>query len=439
MIYTDRLAVVNPTTPTISLVMAEVVIPALPEADGLPVEWQNQVPVVSGSTNYWTGVGAPLFAKAYTDSDFLDLFAVKIMAVGNHDYCIREAGTIPGTSFSFNAINGYYSQAYAGMNEEDGSDDDHRLMHSVIQPLGPATGGVTTGISLSSVVAEDVDFGAGTNVASYLHFMWTGPAIGSSIASPKGLFCFALRNADSTLNQVGAVRFDGTTHTVVGLFNLSDTDYNDNAGICAVITDTSHYILTSVEDAPNTLFTVVLAITEEQAFPATVFDIYRPGFDDPALPATYRLLALGAVNGDSLYEHYVLNACGTELGFLITYIEADGPVYKPPKFLLVAKDWTTFQWITITGDATTDTILAQAQTQKIGLTYSDGVYSLLGGTSDAPLLVQTTGGSGGDALVGTVLRCDDGIWNVTAVDGNRMTLDLREPPRRIIRELEDEK
>lgn len=390
--YSLKQAVAH-ATPTITVDLARVIIPPPPEAQNMPdsawppswLEWRSYGPGNRGSMNLWA-------EGYYSSEDATEFTGIKLMAVGDHDHCLRTIGTAETGFYGHFSNPGYHHETFFGqfIDSVAGTTAD---VGYLFQAIGPASGGESTAGTLGAIQTDTLDFGVGYTLGDIgaLSSRGTIQAQDSTVADPAAL---ALYNLDATVSTGCAVKITESGISLVGLFECSAAD--QNVYIEAGISDaTAINLLAQIYtiDEPARL---CLVTTEEQAFPADTFTIERVGFDAADLPDELTPTG-GAVPSGDPYDFYFMHMCGTELGWVLSYLERTGEEYNP-KFLLVSRDWATFQRITTTGDATHDAIIAQASGItdlfsgdyfKIGLTYGGGLWSLLGGSVSAPLLVQS--------------------------------------------------
>lgn len=429
MAYTSKLAVINPTTPEIDLYLTEVVIPEVPitmigqnSATTVP-SWQNSNLEPGGvvPTTVSISDGAVLTTFAYTSDTAIE--GIRAFGVGARDHGIRSAGTI--AEFTTGTFCTYIGQTFMGVQIDAGATSTTAEITSIVQTLGDFSGGEHGLVSLNATNTDTHDFGfdldnIGGGDFQYVAWTWAAPSAASTTNDPEALFVFSANLTQTSgpglLGQctVGALKLtaDGTL-SQIGLFQYDDQYYNEDCAILAHVGDgTQHYFvadaIANIDDvlevgAPDSI-DCVLATCQEQAWPPTAYTVEHIGFDDPDLPTfleslIYSYEEIGGGNEDPRFFGYHL--CGCSLGFILSYSAWNGSTQWEPKFLLISKDWATFQRLNITGDVVCDAILAQGiytdypandyTLSMINLTYDDTTarWSLLGGSLAEPLLVQS--------------------------------------------------
>ena len=394
MAYPDRLATLNATAPTISLTMAQLAIPALPENQNnnpLPHWLDSKIGLgVPGAEAQFNNGDSILWAQAYYNGPPYDTAAgVKVMGVSAGDYAVRVGGVAdPDNGYSFFSNNAFHHETYFGLTLISNSNTTPDIQFAQ-QHLGPLTGGIAasgsfSGVLTGSITLDSADYSDNANP------IFSMPAQASALATPSALCAFVSHDASEDQNyRIFAVKIAASAVSLVGLYNLAPQEYNGS--IKAAICDGSGVTLVSdIEFAFDD--DICLIETSEQAYPATTFAIHHIGFSgDPDLPTYMESLFYGLVPSPDLIGYHI---SGTPLGWVLSYGDKEGGSSYIPKFLLISRDWTSYQRIIISGDAATAAILAQgtaplAPEIRINLTNDGAVWSLLGGTVSGPLLVQS--------------------------------------------------
>lgn len=500
MTRATKTAVINPTTPTITVEVSGVICAAI------PAESSTSDPSIPNDCPQWAGGHIHIKLKR-------DGIARPSRTYSNYPTFYTSAYSTEGLLNNYVGVKAYSFSA-----------GDNPIF--------------TGGVSESSAALLQPQNLRPFGIYNYYTTHGIIPSARSSLADPEGMILVsrdvnvydeAYSGGYKKIYQWAGWKFKpGVAPELVGLFTGSQFDpaplsAQDSAGRGyrfwgGIASDDYYYILRNSDDnlyPSNT--TPVLSIVTETTFPADFSHglHYNCNFSDANLPVDAGELFNFYQTLNSTSQSYLIIACHpTELGFLISYKEEIAGSWYP-KFLLVDKDWLTFQWVTFTaGNTLAGDIIAQStlnpyatsstwdRTSAVSAFYKNGIWYLLGGSNTTPIVatnipddygIVTIGSTLDDEqgffyhspysdepitglidgaffgcidvpffntdipddctdlvvvaqrfnsetlLVGIILRCDDGIWRVTAVsdDNKTMTLELLEAPKRLIHETND--
>lgn len=424
MALPDRLATIHPTEPTLTIQLWGKTYPAIQELQGnsgCPVffcgSYNNSGWIDSWLATYVHSNMPLVFAQSYPATDSLETFenfgGFTVYGYKQDDYAIRPFGTItPGYSgFNFTS-NTFHTDAfidgcYFGMRSYTFAgdpwvvspiEDQYFGIQLMVQETGDFTGGTYSSAAANSILTRTVNVDQGENVLTCTATI-VSPSIASTAADPEALV-WAFPSLDSGVRQMFGIKIDaaGTVTSPIALLPESASNV-EFAGVAAVCRDaTSYHAILDAIDTSIPANVLAYAEVQESTYGSEIYSAYRPGFDDPDLP-TY-LEDLPFVPYTEAGRLFI-SCYGTDLGFLITYKVLNGATWEP-KYLLVAKDWSTFQWVEIEPQNTVaENIVAQSlggnhKDYHVSLHYHDGSYYQIGGTTNEPWVASSTEVVGGD-------------------------------------------
>lgn len=418
----------------ISLSMAKLIdLPAIPDnqnryasyANYTPIFFSGQTPLFSLDAYSISSNMPTLWSESYSTAG--PVFAANlVMGVSTGAYAIRQGGpntAIASDNTGYYQEQGYIDGLYLGHNHAfrtaGNALDGYQYYVDLKferQKHYPLLGGTAAPVTANA--EETASFAFPYNLTNTYHTIIV-PALASTTTTPVALSVFNLQDTGPSnddefhcyrIPETGAItvkslfKTDVAAHTTQGLQTSIHAHCMDA---------TYHYFIRNgVNPGPEgASFTRCV----ESAYGVFSYNNYTPIFNDPDLP-TYLSQLIHTSSDQYLQTGYLGNQYqfvamyGTDLGFVISYKKLVSGTWKP-KFILVDKAWTTVQHITVTGDATTNTILSQGDvanssvpappadtsnqffSHAISLMMHGGKAYLLGGNPQVPLIVEgTTGG-----------------------------------------------
>lgn len=358
-------------------------VPAMPDldyAEAIPF-FESGEHQLSNTLNLQDSNKPLIWSDIYQNPGLTAIGGALLYGASHADYALKTVGT------GLNPTNGNQFDQYGTI---DGAlfgysmfahDNPNMDIYFFRQQLGMFTGGSTDVAEFSAletdliVMGKDVDATGSRKVIA---------SLASTVDDPEALLLFNPIYEDGQVDQQDALKL-GLTGSLTKI-SLYQTAAELSEPIAACRDATNHFIMRLIAGGGGYALTKCVENTYGTYTGSTH---WTPLFSDPDLPASYAAMRDGS---DPNFSH--IHTYGTDQGFLIGYKKLNGSDHEP-KFILVDMAWTTVQHITATaGDATATTILAQGvgttDESMISMMMEGGYVWLLGGTSAAPLIVETS-------------------------------------------------
>lgn len=387
-----RIAVLNPDPIVLDFIDA----PDYPNGDTgtLPTGPGNFANFQQAGFQGASGMYPGLYIGAFNDGthfNYGDLIGLSVYGFNYPDYLKYGVGTTvggfrdlsyEGCVFTNNRVNitAFYAEQTIG--------NIFKAYYTHLDLPDGYTGGTVAGV-LPVMTRHDLDFGAGTWAGYSAFYNLACPLPSTSDANPTtGLLTMMTFDPDpQNLNNVMLViKQDNSGISLRSAFVIDDGQ-DEYSGVEVVANSfDGTYNYTWVQRGPYYNYTMYRWIDDDYGVP-TLFEGWRLDFDDPYLQHVF-----------FDFPGAYLPVYGTKFGFISCFVDPD--TQDVLKALLIAPDWSSYQWIEMTSsDPKASAILAGPwlptyETSPLLMLAPDGRYYLSDSTP-SPVVNLATAIPGG--------------------------------------------